>query len=114
MAAAEAALLRKKATLLREAMRRSEAVREQAVASVGGRMAAVDAAVRPAQERTRNACILHDNVARSVQAVQDIVRQFDLVREVITLLTVLCASSSPSASPSGSIRFVSVSASTPQ
>jgi hypothetical protein len=49
MAAAEAALLRKKATLLREAMRRSEAVREQAVASVGGRMAAVDAAVRPAQ-----------------------------------------------------------------
>ncbi|XP_047093282.1 exocyst complex component EXO70A1-like [Lolium rigidum] len=82
MAAAEAALLRKKATLLREAMRRSEAVREQAVASVGGRMAAVDAAVRPAQERTRNACILHDNVARSVQAVQDMVRQFDLVREV--------------------------------
>ncbi|KAK1565990.1 hypothetical protein QYE76_008674 [Lolium multiflorum] len=82
MAAAEAALLRKKATLLREAMRRSEAVREQAVASVGGRMAAVDAAVRPAQERTRNACILHDNVARSLQAVQEIVRQFDLVREV--------------------------------
>ncbi|KAK1691975.1 hypothetical protein QYE76_008672 [Lolium multiflorum] len=81
MAAAEAALLRKKATLLREAMRRSEAVREQAVASVGGRMAAVDAAVRPAQERTRNACILHDNVARSLQAVQEIVRQFDLVRE---------------------------------
>ncbi|XP_047094130.1 exocyst complex component EXO70A1-like [Lolium rigidum] len=81
MAAAEAALLRKKATLLREAMRRSEAVLEQAVASVGGRMAAVDAAVRPAQERTRNACILHDNVARSIQAVQDIVWQFDLVRE---------------------------------
>ncbi|KAM0862457.1 hypothetical protein ACQ4PT_045254 [Festuca glaucescens] len=81
MATAEAALLREKATLLREAMWRSEAVREQAVASVGGRMAAVDAAVRPAQERTRNACILHDNVARSIQAVQDIVRQFDLVRE---------------------------------
>jgi hypothetical protein len=51
-AAAEAALLREKASQLREAMRRSEAVREgsaAAVASVGGRMAAVDDAVRPAQ-----------------------------------------------------------------
>ncbi|KAM0874946.1 hypothetical protein ACQ4PT_037111 [Festuca glaucescens] len=44
-------------------------------------MAAVDAAVRPAQARTRSACILHDNVARSLQAVQDIVRQLDLVSE---------------------------------
>ena len=49
---AAAALLREKASQLREAMRTSEAVREgsaAAVASVGGRMAAVDEAVLPAQ-----------------------------------------------------------------
>jgi exocyst complex protein 7 len=57
VSAAEAALLRAKASQLREAMRRSEAVREEsaaAVASVGGRMAAVDDAVRPAQVRARD------------------------------------------------------------
>lgn len=51
-AAAEAALLRGKANLLRNSMRRSEEVREgsaAAVDSIGRRMAAVDEAVRPAQ-----------------------------------------------------------------
>jgi hypothetical protein len=52
VSAAEAALLREKANRLREAMRRSEAMRDESaatVASVGGHMAAVDDAVRPAQ-----------------------------------------------------------------
>ncbi|KAM0895604.1 hypothetical protein ACQ4PT_023735 [Festuca glaucescens] len=89
VSAAEAALLRAKAIQLREAMRRSEAVREEsaaAVASVGGRMAAVDDAVRPAQARTWSASKVHDNVAKSLQAVQDIVRQFDLVREAESVI----------------------------
>ncbi|XP_047067844.1 exocyst complex component EXO70A1-like isoform X1 [Lolium rigidum] len=89
VSAAEAALLRAKASQLREAMRRSEAVREEsaaAVASVGGRMAAVDDAVRPAQARTSSASKVHDNVAKSLQAVQDVVRQFDLVREAESVI----------------------------
>uniref|UniRef100_A0ACD5Y3I2 Uncharacterized protein n=1 Tax=Avena sativa TaxID=4498 RepID=A0ACD5Y3I2_AVESA len=88
-AAAEAALVREKASQLREAMRRSEAVRAESAAtaaSVGGRMAAVDDAVRPAQARTSSASRVHDNVAKSLQAVQDIVRQFDLVREAESVI----------------------------
>jgi hypothetical protein len=33
---------------------------------------------------------VHDNVAKSLQAVQDIVRQFDLVREVRMFVQSLC------------------------
>uniref|UniRef100_A0ACD5WMD4 Uncharacterized protein n=1 Tax=Avena sativa TaxID=4498 RepID=A0ACD5WMD4_AVESA len=88
-AEAEAALVREKASQLREAMRRSEAVRAESAAtaaSVGGRMAAVDDAVRPAQARTSSASRVHENVAKSLQAVQDIVRQFDLVREAESVI----------------------------
>ncbi|CAM0901813.1 unnamed protein product [Alopecurus aequalis] len=88
-AAVEAALLRAKANQLREAMRISETVREEsaaAVASVGGRMAAVDDAVLPAEARTAGACRVHDNINRSLRAVQDIVRQFDLVREAESVI----------------------------
>jgi hypothetical protein len=33
---------------------------------------------------------VHDNVAKSLQAVQDIVRQFDVVREVRMFAELLC------------------------
>ncbi|XP_037488116.1 exocyst complex component EXO70A1-like isoform X3 [Triticum dicoccoides] len=88
-AAAEAALLREKASLLRESMRRSEAVREgsaAAVDSIGRRMAAVDEAVRPAQARTWSAYSAHDNVARSLRAVEAVVRHLDAVREAESVI----------------------------
>ncbi|XP_048559974.1 exocyst complex component EXO70A1-like isoform X1 [Triticum urartu] len=88
-AAAETALLREKASLLRESMRRSEAVREgsaAAVDSIGRRMAAVDEAVRPAQARTWSAYSAHDNVARSLRAVEAVVRHLDAVREAESVI----------------------------
>ncbi|KAF7020017.1 hypothetical protein CFC21_033140 [Triticum aestivum] len=88
-AEAEAALLREKANLLRESMRRSEAVREgsaAAVDSIGRRMAAVDEAVRPAQARTWSAYRAHDNVARSLRAVEAVVRHLDAVREAESVI----------------------------
>lgn len=88
-AAAEAALLREKANLLRNSMCRSEAVREgsaAAVASIGRHMAAVDEAVRPAQARTWSAYRAHDNVARSLRAVEAVVRHLDVVREAESVI----------------------------
>ncbi|RCV14809.1 hypothetical protein SETIT_3G008100v2 [Setaria italica] len=80
----EEAILRDKANLLRESMRRSEIIQRcaaAAVTSITTRMAAIDDAVRPAEARTYDACRVHDNVRRSLRAVDPIVRRLDLVQE---------------------------------
>ncbi|XP_062185226.1 exocyst complex component EXO70A1-like isoform X2 [Phragmites australis] len=89
MERAAAEVLREKANLLRESMQRGEAIHRDAVAafaSITSHMTAIDDAMQPAQARTYDACRVHDNVRRSLKAVEPMVRRLDLVQEADLVL----------------------------
>ncbi|KAK3141091.1 hypothetical protein QOZ80_4BG0329480 [Eleusine coracana subsp. coracana] len=77
-------LLRKKASLLRDFIQKSQNINRDvaaALTSISGHMAAIDDMVLPAQARAYDASRVHDNVRRSLGTVGTMVSQLHFLQE---------------------------------
>ncbi|CAD6258155.1 unnamed protein product [Miscanthus lutarioriparius] len=75
--------LSRRATMLRDSLRRSQGNTDGMVAILGSfdhRLSALEAAMRPTQVRTHAIRTAHENIDRTIKAADGILSQFDLAR----------------------------------